>query len=69
MRQDDLKHDGKGRQPCSHPGCPFRSVSILKIHQGHCPYHWAVRIWGRAWADKVFPNYYQQAQKARTHVS
>jgi len=44
--------DGSGRQYCRL--CPRRSIAGFGKGQGHCPYHWAVRAYGQAWADSIF---------------
>jgi hypothetical protein len=44
--------DGSGRQSCVH--CWRRSLPGMTKGRGLCPYHWAVWVWGRAWADSIF---------------
>lgn len=58
--------DGKGRQKCCEPRCPFASVAGLTRGQGRCPYHWAVGNWGKAWADQSLPGYERAAAQRRS---
>lgn len=60
--------DGKGRQPCSSPGCPFRSLRGMKRGRGLCPFHWHAWVWGHASAKQVHPTYHDTA-RARTKGS
>lgn len=64
----EIRHhtfDGTGRQPCRVAPCPFQSVAGLHKGQGHCPYHWAILQWGKAWADRALPGYTEAAQRRR----
>lgn len=55
---DYRSYDGTGKQTCvGGRFCPFKSVSGLQQGRGLCPYHWAVAIWGKAWADQCYPGY------------
>lgn len=58
-----IQLDGTSRQNCVQRPCPFRSISGLRRGQGLCPYHWAVGVWGKAWADQCFPNYARERQE------
>lgn len=49
--------NGSGRQPCSQGGCEFRSLAGLVRGAGECPFHWAQRQWGTAWAAQCHPTH------------
>lgn len=59
--------NGTGKQKCSHGViCPYTSIPGLRRGQGKCPYHWALLVWGPAWADACYPNHPQaQARLAK----
>lgn len=40
--------------------CPLRSIAGLVRGQEHCPYHWAVYAWGKAWADTLYTSAQEQ---------
>lgn len=35
--------------------CGKRSIPGLIGAVGYCPYHWAIGVWGKAWADTCYP--------------
>lgn len=48
---------GRGKQPCSVPGCLFKSIAGMVHGHGLCPYHYAADMWGKEWADRCYPKF------------
>lgn len=49
--------DGRGKQKCCRPTCPFKSIRGMKRGQRLCPYHWCEAMYGTAYAKQCHPDH------------
>lgn len=67
MVKNRLPWSGSGRKKCTQ--CDAMSLASIKV--GTCSYHWLEGIWGKQYADRIYPSYkeHEQGSARRFRIS